>query len=93
MGTWRLAEDPGRRMDEIQALRVGLDLGMTLIDTAEMYASGGAETLVDVLPAEDIAEDGSYHRGGCDRGPARAPNASTFRVSATDGLEELDRVA
>jgi diketogulonate reductase-like aldo/keto reductase len=46
LGTWKLAEDLAHRMDEILALRVGLDLGMTLIDTAEMYAHGGAEALV-----------------------------------------------
>jgi len=42
-----MAEDPRRRADEIAALRLGIDLGMTLIDTAEMYADGGAEELVD----------------------------------------------
>lgn len=45
-GTWHMAEDPQRREDEIKALRLGIDLGMTLIDTAEMYADGGAEKLV-----------------------------------------------
>jgi diketogulonate reductase-like aldo/keto reductase len=45
-GTWHMAEDPRRRADEIAALRVGIELGMTLIDTAEMYADGGAEQLV-----------------------------------------------
>lgn len=45
-GTWGLAERPTQRHEEIAALRVGLDLGMTLIDTAEMYADGGAERLV-----------------------------------------------
>jgi aryl-alcohol dehydrogenase-like predicted oxidoreductase len=45
-GTWGLAERPTQRHEEIAALRVGLDLGMTLIDTAEMYAEGGAERLV-----------------------------------------------
>src|SRR4051812_45438598 len=45
-GTWGMAEDPRRRASEIAALRLGLDLGMTLIDTAEMYAEGGAEELV-----------------------------------------------
>jgi diketogulonate reductase-like aldo/keto reductase len=45
-GTWHMAEDPRRRSDEIAALRVGVDLGMSLIDTAEMYADGGAEILV-----------------------------------------------
>jgi len=45
-GTWGMAEGKHSRTDEIQALRLGLDLGMTLIDTAEMYAGGGAEQLV-----------------------------------------------
>lgn len=45
-GTWGWAEHPHRRADELEALRLGLDLGMTLVDTAEMYADGGAEALV-----------------------------------------------
>lgn len=45
-GTWGMAEDVRHRDDEIAALRLGLDLGMTLIDTAEMYADGAAEELV-----------------------------------------------
>jgi diketogulonate reductase-like aldo/keto reductase len=43
-GTWHMGEDPALRRDEILALRTGLDLGMTLIDTAEMYV--GAEDLI-----------------------------------------------
>jgi diketogulonate reductase-like aldo/keto reductase len=45
-GTWKMGESRGRRKDEVNALRLGLDLGMTLIDTAEMYAEGGAEEVV-----------------------------------------------
>lgn len=45
-GTWGYAEDPARRAEEIAALRHGVDLGMTVVDTAEMYADGGAEELV-----------------------------------------------
>jgi diketogulonate reductase-like aldo/keto reductase len=45
-GTWQMAEDPSRRSQEIAALRLGLELGMTLIDTAEMYGAGAAEELV-----------------------------------------------
>jgi diketogulonate reductase-like aldo/keto reductase len=45
-GTWHMAEDRRRREEEIAALRLGLDLGMTVIDTAEMYAEGDAELLV-----------------------------------------------
>jgi diketogulonate reductase-like aldo/keto reductase len=42
-GTWRMGEDRHRHAEEVAALKLGIDLGMTLIDTAEMYASGGAE--------------------------------------------------
>ena len=45
-GTWHMAEDRRKRRDEIVALRLGLDLGLTLIDTAEMYGDGAAEELV-----------------------------------------------
>jgi diketogulonate reductase-like aldo/keto reductase len=45
-GTWGMAEDPRCRKDEVAALRLGFDLGMTLVDTAQMYADGGAEALV-----------------------------------------------
>lgn len=46
LGTWRMAESRSRRADEIAALRQGFELGLTLFDTAEMYASGGAEELL-----------------------------------------------
>jgi diketogulonate reductase-like aldo/keto reductase len=45
-GTWRIGEDPARRREEIDCLRRGIDLGLTLIDTAEMYGEGLSETLV-----------------------------------------------
>jgi len=45
-GTWRMGEDPSKRKNEIAALRTGIELGMSLIDTAEMYANGGAERVV-----------------------------------------------
>jgi diketogulonate reductase-like aldo/keto reductase len=45
-GTWKMAERSDRRANEIAALRAGIDLGLTLIDTAEMYADGEAERLV-----------------------------------------------
>lgn len=45
-GTWRMGEDSGKKDDEIASLRLGLDMGMTLIDTAEMYGEGGAEEVV-----------------------------------------------
>jgi diketogulonate reductase-like aldo/keto reductase len=45
-GTVRMGDDPGKRKDEVAAIQLGLDLGSVLIDTAEMYAEGGAEKVV-----------------------------------------------
>ena len=45
-GTWRMGEGAAPRHQEADALRLGLDLGMTLIDTAEMYGDGAAEEVV-----------------------------------------------
>ncbi|MFF0738872.1 aldo/keto reductase [Streptomyces sp. NPDC004111] len=45
-GTWCMGEEPVRRSEELAALRRGIDLGMSLIDTAEMYGSGASEELV-----------------------------------------------
>lgn len=46
LGTWHMGERGSDRAAEADALRLGIDLGMTLIDTAEMYASGGSEEVV-----------------------------------------------
>src|SRR5207247_7181782 len=45
-GTWNMGETKRAHSDEVAALRLGIDLGMTLIDTAEMYGEGGAEKVV-----------------------------------------------
>ena len=54
-GTWRMGESKSARAREVAALRLGIELGMSLIDTAEMYGEGGAEEIV----AEAI--DGQRH--------------------------------
>jgi diketogulonate reductase-like aldo/keto reductase len=46
LGTWRMGENSTKQGQEIAILRQGLDLGLTLIDTAEMYGEGGAEEVV-----------------------------------------------
>jgi len=46
MGTWHMGERAANRPAEVAALRLGLELGMSLIDTAEMYGEGGAESVV-----------------------------------------------
>jgi diketogulonate reductase-like aldo/keto reductase len=45
-GTWRIGENKRAHKDEVAALRLGIDLGMTLVDTAEMYGDGDAEKVV-----------------------------------------------
>jgi diketogulonate reductase-like aldo/keto reductase len=45
-GTWQIGERKNRLQSEVAALQLGIDLGMTLLDTAEMYADGGAEQVV-----------------------------------------------
>lgn len=45
-GTWRFGEEPAYAREEIESLQTGIDRGMKLIDTAEMYGSGGAEVIV-----------------------------------------------
>jgi diketogulonate reductase-like aldo/keto reductase len=51
LGTWKMGESRAKRADEVKALQLGIELGMTLIDTAEMYADGKSEEVV----AEAIA--------------------------------------
>jgi len=46
MGTWQMGDNTRDRQSEVAALRHGLDLGISLIDTAEMYGEGGAEEVI-----------------------------------------------
>jgi diketogulonate reductase-like aldo/keto reductase len=72
LGTWGMGDDRRRRSAEVAALRLGLDLGMTLVDTAEMYGDGGAEEIVgeavagrreDVFLVSKVLPDHATHRG------------------------------
>lgn len=51
MGTWKMGDDAARRDEEVAALRRGVELGMRVVDTAEMYAEGGAERVVGAVLA------------------------------------------
>jgi diketogulonate reductase-like aldo/keto reductase len=57
-GTWHMGEKAAKADDEIESLRLGIRLGMTLIDTAEMYGNGGAEEVVGEaiggIPREEL---------------------------------------
>ncbi|MGH6893775.1 MAG: aldo/keto reductase, partial [Dongiaceae bacterium] len=46
LGTWKMGEDVRQRAQEVRALQTGIDLGATLIDTAEKYGSGRAEEVI-----------------------------------------------
>ncbi|MFN3688651.1 aldo/keto reductase [Salinarimonas sp.] len=89
-GTWRMGEDPRRRADEARALRAGLDLGMTLVDTAEMYGEGGAEEVVGEAIAgrreEVFLVSKAYPHNASRQGLARACERSLARLR-TDRLD------
>lgn len=89
-GTWRMGERRARRGEEVAALRLGLDLGMTLIDTAEMYGEGGAEEVVgeaiDGRRAEVFVVSKAYpHNAG-----RAALKAACERSLSRLGIERLD---
>ncbi|PHI96812.1 oxidoreductase [Parasaccharibacter apium] len=46
MGTWRMGDNPAHRADEIRSLQMGLEAGLNIIDTAEMYGQGRAEAVI-----------------------------------------------
>jgi diketogulonate reductase-like aldo/keto reductase len=89
-GTWHMGEDPRERRREVEAIRLGIELGMTLIDTAEMYGDGGAEEMLaealDGLRDEVFLVSKVYpHKAGRGR-IERACEASLKRLK-TDRLD------
>ena len=89
-GTWRMGEARTARAAEVRALRAGIELGMTLIDTAEMYGDGGSEEVV----AEAIADcrdrvfivSKFYPQHAARKALARACEGTLRRL----GIERLD---
>ena len=90
LGTWEMGERPARRADEIAALREGIELGMTLVDTAEMYGDGATEELVgDALAGlrDDVfLVSKVYPHHASRRGVVAACDASLKRLR-TDRLD------
>jgi diketogulonate reductase-like aldo/keto reductase len=90
LGTWRMAERGRRRQDEVAALRLGIDLGMALVDTAELYGDGAAEELVGEAiegRREDVFLVSKVHPAHADRrATVRACEASLGRLR-TDRLD------
>ena len=89
-GTWHMGEDPRRRADEIAALRLGIDLGMSLIDTAEMYANGGAEELVGEAIDERQDEVFLVSKVMPQNATRRGTIAACERTLMGLGVDELD---
>lgn len=89
-GTWHFAEMPARRADEIASIKLGLDLGMTVIDTAEMYSNGAAEVLVGEAIAgrrdEVFLVDKVLPHHATREGTVRACEASLRRL----GVDDID---
>lgn len=56
LGTWRMGENPHSRQAEVAAVRLALELGYRLIDTAEMYGDGGAEEVVGAAIAQALRD-------------------------------------
>ncbi|VVE86240.1 aldo/keto reductase [Pandoraea bronchicola] len=89
-GTWMMGEKPERRREEIDALRLGVSLGMTLVDTAEMYGEGATERLVgealDGLRDEVFLVSKVYPHNASQRGVIAACERSLKRL----GTDRLD---
>ena len=89
-GTWYMGEDAAQRKREVQALQLGLDLGVTLIDTAEMYADGGAEQVVGEAIAGRRAEVflvSKVYPHNADRRGAQAACERSLRRLNTDCID------
>lgn len=89
-GTWKIGDDRARHDEEVAALRRGLDHGLTVIDTAEMYGAGAAERLVGEAIAGRRAEvtlvSKVYPQNAGVAAMARACENSLRRL----GVERLD---
>ncbi|WP_459617507.1 aldo/keto reductase [Bordetella sp. 2513F-2] len=89
-GTWFMGERPDMAEAEIRALQLGLDLGMSLIDTAEMYADGGAESIVGRAVAgrrDEVFLVSKVYPYRAGRSSAVAACEASLRRLATDRLD------
>ncbi|WP_236541599.1 aldo/keto reductase [Spiractinospora alimapuensis] len=89
-GTWRMGEDADDVPAEVRALRAGLDLGLTLIDTAEMYGEGGAERVVGEAVAgrrDDAVIVSKVYPHNAGQRSARRSCENSLRRLGTDHLD------
>ncbi len=89
-GTWRMGEDPARRREEVASLREGIERGLTVLDTAEMYAEGESERVVGEAIAgmrgQAFIVSKFYPHNATRRGLPLACERSLARL----GIERLD---
>lgn len=89
-GTWEMAERQARRADEVRSLREGLDCGLTLIDIAEMYGDGAAETLVGEAIAgrrDEVFLVSKVYPHNASRSGVQAACARSLKRLKTDRLD------
>lgn len=89
-GTWTMGEQAARRQREVAALQLGIDLGMTLIDTAEMYGEGGAEEVVGAAIAgrrEQVFVVSKVYPHNADRRGVQAACERSLRRLGTDRID------
>ena len=89
-GTWGMGEQPGLRAQEIASLRAGLDLGVRLIDTAEMYGDGRTESLVGEAIAgrrDEVFLVSKVYPHNASRKAMQAACAASLRRLKTDRID------
>ncbi|HEX7403426.1 MAG TPA: aldo/keto reductase [Usitatibacter sp.] len=90
MGTWHMGERAANRAREVAALRLGLDLGMNLIDTAEMYGEGGAESVVGEAirgRREEVFVVSKFYPHHASRQKLKAACDASLRQLGTDRMD------
>src|SRR5690625_4776696 len=89
-GTWHMGERADRRADEVRALQAGIDAGMALIDTAEMYGEGGAERVVGEAIAgrrDEIVLVSKVYPGNAGRRRAKTACEQSLTRLGTDTID------
>ncbi len=89
-GTWRMGEDPAHAREEEAALLAGIDLGMTLIDTAEMYGAGSTERFLGAALAgrrQDVFLVSKAYPQNASRRALPAACAASLKRLRTDHLD------
>lgn len=89
-GTWNMGETPALRAEELATLRLGIDLGLTLIDSAEMYGEGLAESLVGAAIAgrrDEVFLVSKVYPHNASRKAMRKSCENSLRRLGTDRLD------